>query len=316
MKSFTQALSLAAGLSLSFASPTPAVFPRQTNSSKNLIVFGDSYSTVGFWPGGTLPAAGNPLGNPSLPGQTTSSGLNWVGHLTSTLNTSTILTYDFAVTGATTDKDIVDTYAQYCVDDQVDQYKQYVSSAVNKNNALVAVWIGINDVGEPFWDKVSAPVTKIMDRYFELLQTLADDGLKNFVLLSVPRTLHPETNLLFNLFGSNTPLPAFSDQIPAMIGQSETDLARLRSDITSYNAALETRLATFKSANSGVKGLVFDTKPSFDTVVENFAQYGAKDATCYGSSDCIWADNYHAGLAIHKLLAQNLVKGVAANFVF
>ncbi|KAK1454795.1 GDSL-like Lipase/Acylhydrolase [Colletotrichum melonis] len=295
MKSFTQALSLAAGLSLSFASPTPAVFPRQTNSSKNLIVFGDSYSTVGFWPGGTLPAAGNPLGNPSLPGQTTSSGLNWVGHLTSTLNTSTILTYDFAVTGATTDKDIVDTYAQYCVDDQVDQYKQYVSSVVNKNNALVAVWIGINDVGEPFWDKVSAPVTKIMDRYFELLQTLADDGLKNFVLLSVP---------------------PFSDQIPAMIGQSETDLARLRSDITSYNAALETRLATFKSANSGVKGLVFDTKPSFDTVVENFAQYGAKDATCYGSSDCIWADNYHAGLAIHKLLAQNLVKGVAANFVF
>lgn len=165
----------------------------------------------------------------------------------------------------------------------------------DKANALVAVWIGINDVGEPFWDKESAPVTKIMDRYFELLQTLADDGLKNFVLLSVP---------------------PFSDQIPAMIGQSETDLQRLRDDISSYNSELTTRLATFKSANSGVKGLVFDTKPSFDTVVENFAQYGAKDATCYGSSDCIWADNYHAGLAIHKLLAQNLVKGVAENFVF
>ncbi|KAI8167001.1 Acetylesterase [Colletotrichum sp. SAR 10_70] len=305
MKSFATALSFAAGLSLSFASPTwhvsrgAAVTPRQANSSsKSLIVLssGDSYSTVGFWPGGTLPAAGNPLGNPALPGQTTSSGLNWVGHLTSTLNTSQILTYDFAVTGATTDKDIVDTYAQYCVDDQVDQYKQYVSAAVtDKANALVAVWIGINDVGEPFWDKESAPVAKIMDRYFELLQTLADDGLKNFVLLSVP---------------------PFSDQIPAMIGQSETDLQRLRDDISSYNSELTTRLATFKSANSGVKGLVFDTKPSFDTVVENFAQYGAKDATCYGSSDCIWADNYHAGLAIHKLLAQNLVKGVAENFVF
>ncbi|KAJ0309720.1 hypothetical protein Brms1b_009055 [Colletotrichum noveboracense] len=305
MKSFATALSFAAGLSLSFASPTwhvsrgAAVTPRQANSSsKSLIVLssGDSYSTVGFWPGGTLPAAGNPLGNPALPGQTTSSGLNWVGQLTSTLNTSQILTYDFAVTGATTDKDIVDTYAQYCVDDQVDQYKQYVSAAVtDKANALVAVWIGINDVGEPFWDKESAPVAKIMDRYFELLQTLADDGLKNFVLLSVP---------------------PFSDQIPAMIGQSETDLQRLRDDISSYNSELTTRLATFKSANSGVKGLVFDTKPSFDTVVENFAQYGAKDATCYGSSDCIWADNYHAGLAIHKLLAQNLVKGVAENFVF
>ncbi|KAF6803225.1 GDSL-like Lipase/Acylhydrolase [Colletotrichum sojae] len=296
MKSFTQALSLAAGLSLSFASPTPAVSPRQTNSSsRNLIVFGDSYSTVGFWPGGTLPAAGNPLGNPSLPGQTTSSGLNWVGHLTSTLNTSLVLTYDFAVTGATTDKDIVDTYAQYCVDDQVEQYKQYASAKVDKANALVAVWIGINDVGEPFWDRTSAPVDKIMDRYFELLQTLADDGLKNFVLLTVP---------------------PFSDQIPAMIGQSETDLQRLRDNISAYNEALATRLATFKSANAGVKGLVFDTKPSFDTVVGDFAKYGAKDATCYGSSNCLWADNYHAGLAIHKLLAENLVKGVAENFVF
>ncbi|TDZ48352.1 Acetylesterase [Colletotrichum trifolii] len=295
MKSFTQALSLAAGLSLSFASPTPAALPRQAKGSKSLIVFGDSYSTVGFWPGGTLPAAGNPLGNPSLPGQTTSGGLNWVGQLTSTLNTSLVLTYDFAVTGATTDKAIVDTYAQYCVDDQVDQYKQYASSKVDRANALVAIWIGINDVGEPFWDKQSAPVAKIMDRYFELLQTLADDGLNNFALLTVP---------------------PFSDQIPAMIGQSETDLQRLRDDITAYNKGLNDRLATFKSANSGVKALVFDTKPSFDAVVGNFAKYGAKDATCYGSSNCLWADNYHAGVAIHKLLAENLVKGVAANFVF
>ncbi|KAJ0158335.1 hypothetical protein CTA2_11823 [Colletotrichum tanaceti] len=295
MRSFAQALSLAAaGLSLSFASPTPAVSPRQTGS-KNLIVFGDSYSTVGFWPGGTLPAAGNPLGNPALPGQTTSSGLNWVGHLTGTLNTSLVLTYDFAVTGATTDKDIVNTYAQFCVDDQVAQYAQYASAKVDKANALVAVWIGINDVGEPFWAKQPAPVARIMDRYFELLQTLADDGLANFVLLTVP---------------------PFSDQIPAIIDQPEVDRARLRSDIAAYNAALETRLAAFKSANSGVKGLVFDTRPSFDAVINDFAKYGARDATCYGSGDCLWADNYHAGLAIHKLLAENLVKGVAANFVF
>ncbi|TKW57470.1 hypothetical protein CTA1_8529 [Colletotrichum tanaceti] len=225
MRSFAQALSLAAaGLSLSFASPTPAVSPRQTGS-KNLIVFGDSYSTVGFWPGGTLPAAGNPLGNPALPGQTTSSGLNWVGHLTGTLNTSLVLTYDFAVTGATTDKDIVNTYAQFCVDDQVAQYAQYASAKVDKANALVAVWIGINDVGEPFWAKQPAPVARIMDRYFELLQTLADDGLANFVLLTVP---------------------PFSDQIPAIIDQPEVDRARLRSDIAAYNAALETRLAAFK----------------------------------------------------------------------
>ncbi|EFQ33588.1 GDSL-like Lipase/Acylhydrolase [Colletotrichum graminicola] len=294
MQFSTRALSLAVGLSLSSASPAPYASPRQI-THKNLVVFGDSYSTVGFWPGGTLPAAGNPLGNPALPGQTTSSGLNWVGHLTSTLNTSLLLTYDFAVTGATTDKHIVDTYAQYCVDDQIGQYTQYVSSKINKADTLVAVWIGINDVGEPFWDRQAAPVAKTMNRYFQLLQTLVDDGLENFVLLTIP---------------------PFSDQIPAMIGQPEADLARLRSDIESYNQALKEGLAAFKSSNSSVKALVFDTRPSFDLVVNKFAEYGARDATCYGSRDCLWADNYHAGQAIHRLLAENLVKAVGGNFVF
>lgn len=101
-----------------------------------------------------------------------------------------------------------------------------------------------------------------------------------------------------------------------MIGQSETDLASLRSDIAAYNTALTERIATFKSSNSGVKALVFDTAPTFNEVVDNFAEYGAKDATCYGSSDCLWSDNYHAGVAIHKLLAQNLVTAAADNFVF
>jgi hypothetical protein len=127
------------------------------------------------------------LGNPALPGQTTANGLNWVGHLTSTLNTSQVLTYDFAVTGATVSKKIVDTYAQYCVDDQVAQYKEYVSKKISTDDTLVAVWIGINDLGEPFWKKASPPIEKTLDRYFELLKTLSETGLKKFALLTVPR---------------------------------------------------------------------------------------------------------------------------------
>ncbi|KAF4963064.1 hypothetical protein FSARC_8895 [Fusarium sarcochroum] len=292
MKFVLHSLSLAAGLSQALATP---VLPRAASSAKNLVVFGDSYSTVGFWPGGDLPAAGNPLGNPALPGQTTANGLNWVGYLTSTLNTSLVLTYDFAVSGATVDKDIVDTYAQSCVDDQVAQYKEYVSSKISAADTLVAVWIGINDLGEPFWDKTDAPITKTMDRYFDLLQTLADSGLKKFALLTVP---------------------PFADQIPAMNGQPKADLDRLRSGITSYNKALTQRAASFASSNSGVKAVVFDTKPTFDTVVADFKTYGAKDATCQGGNECLWTDTYHAGTALHKVLAKNFAKGVSSIFTF
>lgn len=134
-----------------------------------------------------MPSPGSPLGNPALPGQTTANGLNWVGQLTSVMNTSTVLTYNFAVTGATVDKEIVSTYAQYCVDDQVGQYKEYVADKMSSAETLVAVWIGINDLGEPFWKKSAAPIEKTMDRYFELLKTLSETGLKKFALLTVPR---------------------------------------------------------------------------------------------------------------------------------
>ncbi|KAF4340297.1 GDSL-like lipase acylhydrolase [Fusarium beomiforme] len=292
MRSFLQLLSLAAGLSRITATP---ILSSATSSAKNLVVFGDSYSTVGFWPGGDLPSASSPLGNPALPGQTTANGLNWVGQLTSKINNSLVLAYDFAVTGATVDKEIVSTYAQYCVDDQVAQYKEYVADKISSADTLVAVWIGINDLGEPFWKKSKAPVEKILDRYFELLKTLSEAGLKKFALLTVP---------------------PFADQIPAMIGQPESDLKTLRSDITAYNKALAERAASFAKSVSGLQVTVFDTKPTFDTAVKNFKEYGAKDATCYGGNDCLWTDTYHAGVAIHKTLAKNFAEGIGKVFKF
>ncbi|CAG7562363.1 unnamed protein product [Fusarium equiseti] len=292
MKVFVKPLLLAALFPMALANP---VSSKKSTGAKNLLVFGDSYSTVGFWPGSELPSASNPIGNPQLPGQTTAGGINWVGHVTSTLNTSQILTYDFAYSGATIDKKIVNSWAQYSMSDQVALYKQYVAPKISDADTLVAFWIGINDVGESFWSKTNAPVTKCVDRYFELLKELVDEGYNKFVLLSIP---------------------AYADQFPKMIGQPEIDLARLRSDITSYNKGVKSRAAAFTSSHPGVKLEIFDTKPSFDKVIGNYAAYGAKDATCFGSSNCLWADDYHASGAIHKLLAQNLVKAVNGIFTF
>ncbi|KAM0247137.1 hypothetical protein ACHAP5_004216 [Fusarium lateritium] len=309
MKFLAQHLSLVAGLSGTFASPIES---KAAKTTKNFVVFGDSYSTVGFWPGGQLPSASNPIGNPSLPGQTTSAGLNWVGHVTSTLNTSLILTYDFAYSGATVDKKIVNSWAQYSFSDQVDLYKQYVAPKISKDETLVAIWNGINDVGEAFWSKTNALVTECVNRYFELVQTLVDDGFKNFVLLSIPGKpkYHKTTSVLL------TYVSAYADQFPKMIGQPPADLARLRADIISYNKALKNKAAAFASSHPGVKLQIFDTKPSFDQVINNYASYGAKDDTCFGSANCLWADDYHASGAIHKLLAQNFAKAVHGAFIF
>ncbi|OJD33590.1 gdsl-like lipase acylhydrolase [Diplodia corticola] len=287
MRSFTQALPLAATLFLSSTAPVNA----QTDDTKYLLVFGDSYSTVGYWPQGTAPSASSPLGSVALPGSTTSGGLNWVGQVTSKLNTSLTLTYDFAVSGATTDKDIVDSYASSCVDDQVDQYGQYVNGTIPAADTLAVFWTGINDVGESFWDGTTAPIAKVMDRYVELLETLYDSGLQKFVLFTVPPF----------------------DKAPAFASQDATKVAQMRSDIADYNAALQERWTSFKAANAGASGQVFNTTPSFEAVLDDPTSYGAADATCQSGdgTSCVWTDTYHPGLAVHEVVAKAFMEVAA-----
>ncbi|KAI0910775.1 hypothetical protein F4823DRAFT_347227 [Ustulina deusta] len=280
---------------LRFAGATLSLASTQAAAAKYMVVFGDSYSTTNSWVGSTAPSASNPIGNPSFPGQTTSGGLNWVGQAIAKQNTSVVFAYDLAVTGATTDNEIVSTYAQYNFDDQVETlFSTYLTGSAapweSAADVLVAVWFGINDVGEPFWDGISAPIDTILDRYFGLLDTLYADGLRNYVLFTIPPF----------------------DRAPAIIYQAADRVASLQSDIQTYNAALATRLATFKSAHSGVTAQLFDTTSTFETVLDNPTAYGASDATCVSSdgTSCLWTDTYHPGLVIHELLAEALVKVV------
>ena len=165
-------------------------------SVQYLISFGDSYSQTGFDVSGTKPSTSNPLGNPALPGWTASGGLNWVGFLASQYNRSTMLSYNFAYGGATTNATIVPPYTSSVLS-FIDQVAQFSGSIAKKpsyapwgDNALFAVWIGVNDVGNTWWlANYDQLVSQIMDSYFGQLQILYNAGARNFVLLTVPRKL-------------------------------------------------------------------------------------------------------------------------------
>lgn len=165
---------------------------------KFLITFGDSYSQTGFDIASTKPSSSNPLGNPPLPGWTASGGLNWVGFLASQYNTSTLLAYNFAYGGATTNATIVPPW-QSTVLSFIDQVAQFSSSIAKKpsyapwgDNALFGVWMGVNDVGNTWWmSEYDQIVEQIMDSYFGQLQVLYDAGARNFMLLTVPRKFFP-----------------------------------------------------------------------------------------------------------------------------
>jgi hypothetical protein len=121
--------------------------------------------------------------------------LNWIGFLVSKYNTSLALSYNFAYGGATTNASLVAPYTSTVLS-FIDQITEFTDSIASKpsyapwtsENTLVGVWMGVNDVGNSYWlSNIDELLIKIMDSYFGQLQILYNAGVRNYVLLGVPR---------------------------------------------------------------------------------------------------------------------------------
>jgi phospholipase/lecithinase/hemolysin len=87
--------------------------------------------------------------------------------------------------------------------------------------------------------------------------------------------------------------------------------------INSYNSGLASRLASFKSSNSGVNiAVVVDTSIAFDTATANPNKYGAPNASCENSNgvSCLWWDQLHPGQQIQKLFASTVASDLKGSF--
>jgi hypothetical protein len=141
------------------------------------------------------PTAANPIGNPSYPGWTTSGGPNWIDYLTVKYNTTLIYNYNFAYGGATTDASLVAPY-EPTVLSLIDQVTEFSNSLASKpsyapwtsDNAFFAIWIGVNDVGNSWWQSNETTIIEdIMGQYLKQAQILYAAGGRNFAFLNVPR---------------------------------------------------------------------------------------------------------------------------------
>ncbi|PQE17017.1 carbohydrate esterase family 16 protein [Rutstroemia sp. NJR-2017a BBW] len=272
----------------------PKSIESRASQFKYLITFGDSYSQTGFSITGTKPSVSNPIGNPTFPGWTTSGGNNWIGNLLHPSSSTTLLNYNFASGGATTDANLVTPYASTVLSlvDQVSLFTKNLSplpSPLSSSNTLFAIWIGVNDVGNAWyasnWSSLSQT---IINRYIQEAATLYAGGARNFLFLTVP------------------PI----QRTPSVLQQSTSVQQQEGAAVQRYNQLLGQAVTAFKGNYTGVQTWVYDTTGPFNTALNNPTAYGAKDATCYNSDgvSCLWWNDYHPGLAIHKLVAQ----GVAA----
>jgi phospholipase/lecithinase/hemolysin len=271
-------------------------------NNKYFISFGDSYSQTGFDINGEKPSATNPLGNPPLPGWTASGGLDWVGFMVTEFNTSLTLSYNFAYGGATVDADLVKPYADTVLSmiDQVQLFSDNIAAQPSyapwtADNTVVGVWMGVNDVGNTYWNSDSTDTFElVVVAYYEQLQILYDAGLRQFVLLSVPPT----------------------QKTPSLIGQGEQAVSLISGAIGVFNDLVASGLEDFVSANTGVTAKLVDTTAAFNEAIENPAEYGAPDATCFNGdgTSCLWFNDYHPGVAIQRLVAAQVAAEWESDF--
>ncbi|KAI1790390.1 hypothetical protein LXA43DRAFT_512801 [Ganoderma leucocontextum] len=159
--------------------------------------FGDSYTARGFSITGAVPAPGNPLGNPPYPGGT-GVGANWIDFDTTEFNKSLILTYDYAVGGATINGMLVPpTITTKSLIKRVVHFEKQVSKKPTtapwtSENALLSVWIGINDINNSYYKSGdrNAFSDKLLHYYFEQVQRLVTTPARG---TSSSSTFHPST---------------------------------------------------------------------------------------------------------------------------
>lgn len=261
----------------------------------NLIDYssGDSYTTIGFQYAGSQPNASNPIGNPALPGKTTSGGYNWVGNLVAKYNKSLVLAYDFAIAGATVDSNLIPPY-QPAVKSFVQQVQIFqghylnTSGTWNLDDSLFTAWFGMNDIprGENLSDWTTTIFEETIQQYLAQAQNLYYVGSRYFVFLEVP------------------PL----QRTPQLIGESAAAQEAMASDVDRFNEAIREGIRDFAHHNREATVWLLNTTKIFNEALDNPTAYGAPNALCYNSNgvSCLWWNDYHPGKAIQDLVAKSI----------
>jgi hypothetical protein len=118
------------------------------------------------------------------------SGPNWVEFLTLGYNASQVLTYNLADGGATIDaalakpwRPTVRSLTDQVKDIYIPNYsKQDARTPWKSENTLFAFWIGINDVGNIYWNENRTVANQMFKEYADLVEQV---GTGDVTLLEI-----------------------------------------------------------------------------------------------------------------------------------
>lgn len=223
---------------------------------------GDSYSSTTFNNTGTQPSDGNPLGNPPYPGYTAANGPNWIDYLTVEYNATTTFTYNMAYGGATIDSTLVAPYepqvssvAEQIETEFIPTYASKPSFAPwSSGNTLFAIFDGINDVGNSYYQGLPATTTlnaQIFAVYARIVEELYSAGGRNFAFLNVPPV----------------------DRSPLTQSSGADAQAEEKADIAAWNDGVAALASNLKSNHTDVNVFTVDVNTLFTQILDNPASF-------------------------------------------
>ncbi|KAJ3555556.1 hypothetical protein NM688_g2509 [Phlebia brevispora] len=270
-----------------------------------LFTFGDSYTTDGF----NISAGVNS----PVPGFTSSNGPNWVQFLGGTYNITNTKVFNLASGGATIDAALVAPYEPTVLSivDQVSQFTTILASKPegakwSSSDSLFAFWIGINDVGNSYaWTNVTSQSDfhhTLMNRLLSQVEILYQSGARSFLFLTVPPT----------------------NRAPLLIEQGTEAVSQITSALEDYNEQLTSTVKAFQESHRDLEQvIVFDTRPTFNILLDNADALGFVNATgfceayqngtpnmttqiapCAPVSSYFWLNTLHPLFTVHNMLAH------------
>ncbi|KAI6773014.1 hypothetical protein HG530_003972 [Fusarium avenaceum] len=148
------------------------------------------------------PSPKNPIGNPPLPGTTSSGGNNYITYMATELNDTLTLAYNFARSAAVVDAGIIPTRLNttFTFGHQIIHFNDTIGhrpdyAAWTAENAVATIWFGMNDVPRSVLMNGNGSREQRLvasnRRMFELTEILYEIGIRNFVFIEVPRKYFP-----------------------------------------------------------------------------------------------------------------------------
>ncbi|KAH7013365.1 hypothetical protein EDB80DRAFT_774656 [Ilyonectria destructans] len=336
---------LAMSISPASSGPVPTVRPPFSwSGTKHVVAFGDSYTYVqgtngypkysfigSYLPGDFAFTPERLLENRISQNYTSQSagGPNWIEYLTgcavedgyhSPLDCDVQL-WDFAFAGANIAEALLPLHHPYTIPlvNQTQQFLEYGDSVLREHagldpsNAVVAIWIGINDIIDAQLLNKASPefyAESIKTMLAQSVLPLVKAGYQNFLILNLP------------------PLDKSPLNWASLQGQLNDTL------IQTWNGELQAQTRTFASKHKGVRTGVFDANKLLKNVLDKPSSYGITNTTDYCSasnqwpqvvenptqfgcvpvSEYFWFNSGHIGTRVHKALADGVEKFLCERF--